>query len=76
MFILSSDVMLLLVSVTFYRCIEKRHSKSFLPHFSTSVEIPLKSKCVWKVLFFEHKCFVQVLNDTLSAAFVLFFVVN
>ena len=34
---------LLLVSVTFYRCIEKRHSKSFLPHFSTCVEILLKS---------------------------------
>ena len=34
---------LLLVSVTFYRCIEKRHSKSFLPHFSTFVEILLKS---------------------------------
>ena len=34
---------LLLVSVTFYRCIEKRHSKLFLPHFSTFVEIFLKS---------------------------------
>ena len=31
--------MLLLVSVTFYRCIEKRQSKLFLPHFSTFVEI-------------------------------------
>ena len=26
---------LLLVSVTVYRCIEKRHSKTFLPHFSS-----------------------------------------
>ena len=29
--------------MTFYRCIEKMHSKSFLPHFSTFVEILLKS---------------------------------
>ena len=36
-------IFLLLVSVRFYRCIEKRHSKSFLPHFSTFVEILLKS---------------------------------
>ena len=43
-FIFSSDVMfLLLVSVTFYRCIEKWHSKSFLPHFSTFMEILLMS---------------------------------
>ena len=41
----SHDVvqMFLLVSVTFYRCIEKRHSKSCLPHFSTFMEILLKS---------------------------------
>ena len=36
---------LLLMSVTFYRCIEKRHSKSFLPHFSTFVEILLLKSC-------------------------------
>ena len=36
-------LLLLLVSVTFYRCIEKRHSKSFLPLFSTFVEIVMKS---------------------------------
>ena len=34
--------------MTFYRCIEKRYSKSFLPHFSTFVEIVLKS-CRTKV---------------------------
>ena len=34
---------LLLMSVTFYRCVEKKDSKSFLQHFSTSVEILLKS---------------------------------
>ena len=34
---------LLLMSVTFYRCIEKRHSKSCLPHFSTFVKILLNS---------------------------------
>ena len=26
--------MLLFVNMTFYQCIEKMHSKSFLPHFS------------------------------------------
>ena len=34
---------LLFLSVTFYRCIEKTHSKLFLPHFSTLMEILLKS---------------------------------
>ena len=46
---------LLLMSVTFYRCIEKRHSKSFLPHFLTFVEFLLNScrkitaASVWKL---------------------------
>ena len=35
--------MLLLMSVRFYRCKEKSHSKSFLPYFSTFVETLLKS---------------------------------
>ena len=34
---------LLLMSVTFYRCIQKMHSKSVLPHFSAFEEILLKS---------------------------------
>ena len=36
-------MILLLVSMTFYRYIEKRHSKSFLPYFSTSVATLLKA---------------------------------
>ena len=34
---------MLIMSVTFYLCIGKMDSKSFLPHFSTFVEILLKS---------------------------------
>ena len=34
---------ILLVSVTFYRCTEKRIASHFLPHFSIFMEILLKS---------------------------------
>ena len=53
-------IFLLLMSVTFYRCIEKSHSKSFLPYFLTFMEILLKSYrkitadiCLYAWL---HKC--------------------
>ena len=50
---------LLKVSMTFYRCTEKRHSKSFLPHFSTSVEILLKS---WGKLLLASACKLRCIN--------------